>query len=169
MVECGGNEDAAWLASSARELEKLKAFRHAVPEAVNLVIDNRRKENSELTKLGTDMAVPDNALERITEIYSADLQEHKLDYVMFGHIGDNHIHVNVLPRNMSEYAVGKELYLTWAREVIRLGGSVSAEHGIGKLKSVFLREMFGEQGIAEMQAVRRVFDPKSILNRGNLF
>ena len=169
MVECGGNEDAAWIASSARELERLKAFRHAVPEAVNLVIDSRRKANPELTKLGTDMAVPDDCLERIVGIYSADLEKHGLDHVMFGHIGNNHIHVNILPRNMSEYALGKELYLAWAREVVRLGGTVSAEHGIGKLKSALLREMFGERGIAEMQAVRRLLDPQSILNRGNLF
>ena len=89
--------------------------------------------------------------------------------MIFGHIGNNHVHVNIIPRTLAEYDAGKALYLTWAREVIRRGGSVSAEHGIGKLKVALLREMYGDTGIAEMRAVKACFDPDGLLNRGNLF
>jgi len=65
--------------------------------------------------------------------------------------------------------VGKDLYLRWARRTIALGGTVSAEHGIGKFKVALLREMYGDQGIREMRDVKRVFDPEGLLNRGNLF
>ena len=169
IAACRGNEDATWIADTARELDRMHTFRHAVPEAVNLLIDERRRANPGLTKLGTDMAVPDDQLEEVMILYRGGLQEAGLEYVMFGHIGDNHIHVNILPRDQAEYEQGRALYLGWAKEILRMGGTVSAEHGIGKLKVAMLREMYGEQGIAEMRAVKRVFDPEWRLNRGNLF
>jgi D-lactate dehydrogenase (cytochrome) len=77
--------------------------------------------------------------------------------------------VNILPRNAGEYARGKALYLDWAKWVVAHGGSVSAEHGIGKLKRDMLRVMYGEEGIAAMRAVKRTFDPEGRINKGNLF
>lgn len=169
MAAAGGSEDATWTATGDAELERLKRFRHAVPEAVNLLIDERRRQEPGLTKLGTDMAVPDRHLDDVLAMYRAGLEETGLDHVVFGHIGNNHLHVNILPRTMQDYAAGKDLYLQWARRVIAMGGTVSAEHGIGKFKVALLREMYGDAGIGEMRAVKRVFDPDGVLNRGNLF
>ena len=50
-----------------------------------------------------------------------------------------------------------------------MGGTVSAEHGIGKLKRDLLLEMYGPAAIEEMKRLKRVFDPQFLLNRGNLF
>lgn len=55
---CGGDENATWMAMDRHGMEKLKFFRHAVPEAVNLLIDHRRKSEPGISKLSTDMAVP---------------------------------------------------------------------------------------------------------------
>lgn len=169
IAECGGDEGSTWTAADAREMQKLHDFRHAVPEAVNLLIDERRQRVPGLTKLGTDMAVPDEALERVMKLYRESLEASGQDYVMFGHIGDNHIHVNILPRSAEEYSDGRLLYLDWAREVVAMGGTVAAEHGIGKLKLAFLKEMYGPKGVEEMKAVKHAFDPEFRLNRGNLF
>jgi D-lactate dehydrogenase (cytochrome) len=168
-VSSGGAEEATWVATTESELERFKYFRHAVPESVNLLIDERRKKDPEVTKLGTDMAVPDQALDCVLAMYREGLEAEGLESVMFGHIGNNHLHVNILPRTLQEYNEGKDLYLEWARQVVALGGTVSAEHGIGKFKVALLREMFGETGIHEMREVKRVFDPGGKLNRGNLF
>jgi D-lactate dehydrogenase (cytochrome) len=168
-VAAGGTEEATWVAMTENELERFKYFRHAVPEAVNLTIDERRKKEPGLTKLGTDMAVPDRELDSVLEMYRAGLAAEGLEAVIFGHIGNNHVHVNILPRTLQEYNAGKDLYLRWARQVVALGGTVSAEHGIGKFKVAMLREMFGDQGIHEMREVKRLFDPEGKLNRGNLF
>jgi D-lactate dehydrogenase (cytochrome) len=169
LAALGGDLDITWAATTPRELERLKYFRHAIPESVNLLIDERRKAEPKLTKLGTDMSVPDDALEQVIGMYEQGLARAGLEGVMFGHIGDNHVHVNILPRSLDEYARGKALYLTWAREVCRLGGSVSAEHGIGKIKPDFLKMMYGDHGIDEMRALKALFDPEGILNPGNLF
>ena len=169
MTASGGSEDASWLAATPHDMEKFKAFRHALPELVNHRIDERRKTEPSLIKLGTDMAVPNAQLAAILERYECDLQAAKLDYVIFGHIGNNHLHVNILPSSTADYQHGRELYLAWARDVVQVGGTVAAEHGIGKLKAPMLEIMFGPRGIAEMRAVKRVFDPQCRLGPGNLF
>jgi D-lactate dehydrogenase (cytochrome) len=169
LETCGGDMEATWLAAGAREIERFKGVRHAVPEAVNLTIDERRKQEPRLTKLGTDLAVPDERLGEVVALYHDGLDEAGLDFVMFGHIGNNHIHVNIIPRTMEEYDRGKALYLAWAGKVVAMGGTVSAEHGIGKLKTAMLLEMYGEQGIEEMRRVKRLFDPEWRLSPGNLF
>jgi D-lactate dehydrogenase (cytochrome) len=168
-VGAGGAEEATWVATTESELERFKYFRHAIPESVNLVIDERRRKEPGLTKLGTDMAVPDAEWDGVLSMYREGLAAMGLEAVIFGHIGNNHVHVNILPRTLQEYNVGKDLYLQWARRVVSMGGTVSGEHGIGKFKVALLGEMFGEKGIQEMRAVKRVFDPEGKLNRGNLF
>jgi D-lactate dehydrogenase (cytochrome) len=102
-------------------------------------------------------------------MYNAELREAGLESVIFGHIGNNHLHVNILPHTLEEYDRGRELYLSWARRVVEVGGSVSAEHGIGKIKAPFLVMMYGDEAVGEMRDLRRIFDPEGILNPGNLF
>jgi D-lactate dehydrogenase (cytochrome) len=169
IAAAGGSDEATWMALTPAELDRMRFFRHAVPEAVNLRIDERRRRTPGVTKLGTDMAVPDAGLERMLEVYRAGLAAAGLEHVMFGHIGNNHVHVNILPRSLEEYERGKALYLEWAAEAVRLGGSVAAEHGIGKFKVALLREMYGEEGVGQMREIKRAFDPGGRLNRGNLF
>ena len=169
MLEFGGDEDATWLASDQRELARLKNFRHAIPESVNLLIDGRRKKEPRLTKLGTDLAVPNEYLKEILISYHSDLKERGLEYVIFGHIGDSHLHVNILPHDLAQYEQGKKLYLSWAEKAVGMGGTVSAEHGIGKLKKDLFKQMYGEKGLDQMRALKHSFDPSGTLNDGNLF
>jgi D-lactate dehydrogenase (cytochrome) len=169
VMEEAGKAYECWFSEDEYEIEKLKNFRHAIPESVNLMIGERKKSIPELTKLGTDMSVPDNRMEKMMQMYHEGLAEAGLEYVIFGHIGNNHVHVNILPRSMEEYERGGALYFRWAKQVVEWGGSVSAEHGIGKLKTNFLRLMFADQEIKKMRELRGCFDPDHLLNAGNLF
>jgi D-lactate dehydrogenase (cytochrome) len=165
----GGNPEECWSAMERDERERLRIFRHALPETVNSIIAEARKAHPGITKLGTDMAVPDEHLERIVAVYRKKLDDAGLKYVIFGHIGNSHLHVNILPRNPADYAVGWELYHDFAETVVKLGGSPAAEHGIGKLKPDFLRLLVGDRGVAEMRAIKNVFDPAGVLGVGTLF
>ncbi|MHB0912375.1 MAG: FAD-binding oxidoreductase [Armatimonadota bacterium] len=167
LPKVGASDEKTWLAESEREIEALKAFRHAVPESVNLLIDERREENRSIAKLGTDMSVPTSALETAMRMYNEGLAG--LDSVIFGHIGDGHMHVNILPKDESEYETGRALYAIWARRVVEMGGSVAAEHGIGKTKAPLLALMYGEEGVAGMRDLKKLFDPEMRLAPGNLF
>ena len=169
MTACGGCEDDTWVARNSVDRDRLYFFRHAIPESVNMLIDRRKKEDPVITKLGSDMSVPDACLAEIVKLYNESLAELGLESAKFGHIGNNHLHVNILPRNGEEYRRGKELFKTWAAKVTEMGGAVSAEHGVGKLKADFLKIMYGEAHIAEMAKLKAVFDPKGALGTGNLF
>ena len=129
----------------------------------------KKKEGLKITKLGTDMAVQNNRLHDVYWLYKKALIKNKLNYVMWGHIGNNHIHVNLLPESEEEFNKGKEIYKAWAKEITRFGGTVSAEHGIGKLKTDYLTIMYAKNGVHEMREVKKIFDPGVILNPGNLF
>ncbi len=169
FTECGGAPDGTWLTTDAPGMERMKAFRHAVPEQVNSIIAARTREHPELTKLGTDLSVPDNRLKDVMNLYRQYLRSASLEHVIFGHIGNNHVHVNIIPRNMKEYGVGKDLYRKWAAQVTKWDGSVSAEHGIGRLKKEMLALMYGSEHIDEMKALKSLFDPDFTLNPGRLF
>jgi D-lactate dehydrogenase (cytochrome) len=169
LEEFGADSEEAWAGLEPRERARLAAFRHALPEAVNSLIGRAQQEFPELTKTGTDMAVPPEALGEMLAAFSRALDEAGLRYVIFGHAGENHLHVNVLPANMEEHARAKALYLQLARTAVALGGTVSAEHGIGKLKKAFLEVMYGPEGVEEMRKVKRALDPRNMLGPGTLF
>ncbi len=165
----GGNESDTWLAEGYDEIETLKGIRHAIPERINHWIAEQRKRWPGVTKLGTDLAVPDACLTEVMRMYHTGLHAATLPYVIFGHIGDNHLHVNILPPDEDAWHRGKALYARWAERIVRMGGTVSAEHGIGKLKTEMLRTQFGNAGIDQMRKVKTVFDPLCLLNQGTLF
>ena len=89
--------------------------------------------------------------------------------VIFGHIGENHVHANALPASESELERAKSICLKFVKKGVSLGGTVSAEHGIGKIKHMYLKEMYGDKGISEMVKVKKVFDPECILGLDNIF
>jgi len=162
------SSESSWAGLDRTELEKMKTVRHFIPETVNGLIAQRKAEYNEVHKIGTDMAVPDEALRNYLKFYRTTLEEQGMEYVIFGHIGDNHLHVNMIPRNNEEVKQGMDNYMMFAKRAVELGGTVAAEHGIGKLKRAFLEAMYGPEGISEMQAVKKALDPKWIINRGNV-
>lgn len=160
----GADLDGSWFTTNAQDREKLREFRHALPVSVNeRVVKNRQK------KIGTDMAVPDDVFPGFLRFYKETLDASGLDYVIFGHIGDCHLHANMLPKNEAEAEKARRIYGRCVAQAIMLGGTVSAEHGIGKLKRKYLAAMMGERYLAEMAELKRTFDPNGILGRGNMF
>jgi D-lactate dehydrogenase (cytochrome) len=164
MEKHGAAVDDSWFATSERDRERLQAFRHRLPVLVNEFVARHGQR-----KLGTDLAVPDAAFPEMLRFYQDTLRAAGLGYVIFGHVGDNHVHVNLLPRDDAEAQRGREIYAAFVRRAVALGGTVSAEHGIGKLKRDYLRELYDERALAEMAALKRALDPAGILGRGNIF
>ncbi|MDQ3320897.1 MAG: FAD-binding oxidoreductase [Acidobacteriota bacterium] len=154
----------SWFTTTESDLQKMREFRHALPVAVNerIVRYGRRK-------VGTDMVVPDENFAAFLRFYKQKLNESRLDYVIFGHVGDCHLHANMLPKTDAEAEKARHLYGRFVAQATMLGGAVSAEHGIGKLKKHYLQVMFGERYLNEMADLKRALDPNGILGRGNIF
>ncbi len=158
------NIEESWFAINEQDLEKMREFRHALPVSVNERIVKYKQR-----KVGTDMAVPDDKFESFLKFYKNKLDASGLEYVIFGHIGDNHLHANMVPKNEDEMTKARHLYGRFIAQAIMLGGTVSAEHGIGKLKSKYLYVMYGERYLNEMAELKKAFDRKAILGRNNMF
>ena len=97
------------------------------------------------------------------------MDEAGIQWVGFGHVGNNHFHISSIPRDMEELERGLEIYAEFARQAVAYGGAVSAEHGIGKIKAKLLAKMFSSEQIAQMRAVKTALDPCLRLNPGNSF
>lgn len=168
-IRCGGNDTRTWVARDDTDRERLLFFRHAVPESVNMRIDLRRRTTPDIVKVASDIAVPETSFAKLVALYRATLAESKLESATWGHIGDCHLHVNMLPRDEGELKKAKALLMSWTQAASSMGGAVSAEHGVGKLKREYLRVMYGDKGIAQTACVKRIFDPENRLDAGNLF
>jgi D-lactate dehydrogenase (cytochrome) len=169
LSEHGSSMERTWGGMEEAELKRLKALRHGLPEQVNGLIARANARHPEIHKIGTDAAVPSRSLRDMLSFCRELMADSGLRYIIFGHIGDNHLHLNILPGDPDELAAGKELALAVARRAVEMGGTVSAEHGIGKIKHDFLRLMYGDEGLREMAAVKRALDPTGLLNRGVMF
>lgn len=147
---------------------QMRVFRHAVPEQINALVAVRKKTVPELHKVSTDMAVPPEHLRTIYAVYRDVLLEQGLEFFIFGHAGNAHFHVNIVPRSSEELQRAMELYEGFAREVIRLGGAVAGEHGIGRIKRRFLAMQYQADHLDAMKRIKRFFDPLGRLNAGVL-
>jgi FAD/FMN-containing dehydrogenase len=155
----GALADDTILATDDSGRRALHALRHAIPAGIN-----EEAVRNGMPKVGTDLAVPAEHLSEMMALY-----EHPpVRSVLFGHIGDSHLHLNLLPRTPEELATAKAYYDDLARRAIALGGTVSAEHGIGKRKTAQLGWMVGDEVLASFVALKRRLDPRWILGRGTM-
>ena len=164
----GGDIERTWVARDELELEKLLFFRHTVPETIDLIIEENKKNEPCITILSTDMAVDDAHFDKLFHIYKHDLMETDLHWIIFGHIGENHVHPNILARNKEEYEHGHRIFEKWAADVHAMGGSISAEHGAGKIKRKLALIMYGEENMKKLVEFKKALDPKCILGIGNI-
>ena len=159
-----GDLDGSWFATNDQDREKMRRFRHAMPLAAN-----ERFARNGFKKVSTDMAVPVDKFRGLLRFYEDTCEASGIEYVIFGHIGDCHLHVNLFPKNTAENDTARHIYGRCIAQAIMLGGTVSAEHGIGKLKIKYLSAMMGERYLNEMAAIKKALDPNCILGRGNMF
>lgn len=160
-----GNWSVPW-----HNRDRIRLFRHALPEAVNEYVRTRSG------KVGTDMAVPHARLRDMMACYRRMSAEAGVPYVLFGHIGNDHLHLNYLPADAGAARRAKLACARLARCAVDLGGTVSAEHGVGKKTALdpsgaqvpYLQIMYGPTGLVAIAAVKKRLDPLGLMNAGNM-
>ena len=157
--------DHTWIGNTPKDRERVRKFRHSLPELVIGFISKRG-----ILKMGTDYSVPleknRDMLAYYTERLETELPGH---YVIYGHIGDAHVHVNMLPPTPEATETASRLLREFAAKAVGMGGTVSAEHGLGKRKAGMLSLQYAPEHIEAMMAVKRRLDPHWLLGRGTLF
>ncbi len=161
----GALSDASWFATAAGDRDRFREFRHSLPELVIETVVRRG-----FLKMGTDYAVPPSRNREMLAFYRSRLERELPGlYLIYGHIGDAHVHVNMLPGSAAEADVASSLLDEFARHAVALGGTLSAEHGLGKRKAKLLPLQYAPGHIRAMAEVKRRLDPNWLLGRGTIF
>lgn len=166
-----------WFTETERDAKEQKEFRHSLPEGVNSYL---RQHGSH--KLGTDMVVPSDRFREMLSLYREAGEQMAREFardgshvLMFGHIGNDHLHVNFITHSPEELQHAEELYGELAQKAVSFGGTISGEHGVGKKTILvggrripYLEVMFGREGLLEIARVKKVLDPALVLDVGNM-
>ena len=118
-----------------------------------------------------DVVVPGNQVDTFIKYTHELAEEFHIRIPSFGHAGDGNLHVYICRDTLGQEEWESTLAAIFDRmyqRAVELGGLVSGEHGIGYAKKEFLRRQYGETPIALMQGIKKVFDPKNILNPGKV-
>lgn len=148
-------------------LREARKFRHAVPATMNEHGAARRGHGGR--KVSTDWAVPYRRLgEAIAEARRLASAAGLEQPVIYGHAGSGHPHENFIARDTAELATVEAVVEATLRHALSLGGTVSAEHGIGKIKRKWLPLQASALQRGVMRAVKRELDPHGLLAPGNI-
>lgn len=148
-------------------LREARKIRHSIPSTMNE--RGARHRDAGGRKVSTDWAVPYHKLSeaiRVARILAANSDVEQA--VIYGHAGNGHPHQNFIARDARELTAIESVVEQTLKRVLDLGGTVAAEHGIGKIKRKWLPLQMNALQIAMMTAVKRELDPFGILAPGNI-
>lgn len=122
-------------------------------------------------KISEDVVVPRSRIPDLVAFTEKLAKRHDLLIFTFGHAGDGNIHVNIMVdrENSAELKQARVAKKALFVEVIRLGGTLSGEHGIGLTKADYLLLELSPATLEALQQIKNLFDPKNILNPGKIF
>ncbi len=156
--------DSTWISLDESGHEKFRIFRHSIPATI---VDIVARNN--YPKMGTDTAVPVDNFKKFFTFIVDNFKKTGIDFAIWGHIGNAHLHANLLPKSQEEFDKSSELFKSILQYATQLGGTISGEHGIGKLKKQYMHMMFSSEEINAMKTIKKTLDPYNLLGRGNLF
>lgn len=157
--------EESWFGLRETDRERFREFRHALPV---MVVDAVRRNG--FPKTGTDYAVPLEHERKLHSFYKRRCEEMVPgQYSIYGHAGDANNHVNLFPVTAEQARRVEAMMYEFAQFVVSLGGTVAAEHGIGKGKTDLLELMYAKAEIGVMKEVKRSLDPDWRLGRGTIF
>lgn len=123
------------------------------------------------SKINEDIVVPRGQMPAMFAALKDIAEKNDLLIASFGHAGDGNIHVNVMTDrdNPEEYARAEKSVREIFEATLKLGGTISGEHGAGLTKKQYINMELSEVSLEMMKGIKSVFDPKGILNPGKIF
>jgi glycolate oxidase len=149
------------LTQDPSEADKLWQARRVVSQATY---------NLNPVKIAEDVVVPRSNIPKLIRFLEEMGKKYGLPILSFGHAGDGNFHVSLMIKDTPEdYTRAHKAVEEIFSETIRLGGTLSGEHGIGTSKAPYLSMELSTEVIETMKSIKRVFDPNNILNPGKIF
>jgi glycolate oxidase len=170
------DDEARIMADIARKNGSMEVRLAKDDAEANKLASARRSAFSALARVAPttileDATVPRSELARMVRFVAEIAKKYKLRIGTFGHMGDGNLHPTFLTdeRNHEEMHRIEEAFKEIFDEAIRLGGTITGEHGIGMAKKNFLPKFMGEAQMRVMRELRHALDPNGILNPGKMF
>ena len=164
VVECCKNNHATsvTIAQSAEEAMKLKTARRSAFSAL---------ARTKPTTILEDITVPRSEIATMLQRIGEISKKHNVLIGTFGHAGDGNLHPTCLTdeRDHDEIARAEKAYEEIFIEAVRLGGTITGEHGTGLAKKKFLHLVSGYTAIETMRTIKKAMDPNNVLNPGKIF
>jgi D-lactate dehydrogenase (cytochrome) len=159
------------LPGDRRRADAFAELREAVPAGVNRRVAQAKQRDASISKTAADMIVPYERFAGMIATCRRLFAERDLDLAVWGHISDGNVHPNLIPRSADDVQKGREAILALGKEVIAMGGSPLAEHGVGRnpVKQQLLRQLYGAAGVDAMRAIKLGLDPNGSLASGVIF
>ena len=159
---CGIKENCIILLNNPTDWQTFFEARHSIP--VNALEKTHRLDTWSIL---TDTIVPPENFQEFLNTAHNLLQQSEIEYLLFGHLGDCHLHFHLIPtRNQQSKAL--KIYQQIVKISAELDGVYSAEHGTGKRKRIDFVECFGNEGVKQVRVSKAILDPDFLLNRGNV-
>jgi len=181
LIETDGHpaaveEEAAKIAEIARSRGAMETRRAANEAEANRLATARRSAFSALARLRPttileDATVPRSRLAEMIRCIQEVGARHKVEIATFGHFGDGNLHPTFLTdeRDEEEMARVETALEEIVEHALRLGGTITGEHGVGLAKKRFLRRQLGDESFALLRSVKRALDPDNLFNPGKIF
>jgi glycolate oxidase subunit GlcD len=155
-----------------RAHEAREVYGSSDPEEGRALLAARRLALPALEKLGAtlldDVCVPKVRLAEMFALCERAATQHGVTIGTFGHAGDGNLHPTIVfdAAKPASVQAARDAFDDLVRGALKLGGSITGEHGVGTLKRDYLRAMVGEAERALMGRIKAAFDPRGILNPG---
>ncbi len=164
----GALVDDIMFADSDRKKDELKDFRHFIPSTLNEISGKFVKFGG--GKISTDWAVFYEKLPESIDFFRKLCRDNGLnDVYCFGHVGNGHPHFNIITKDENEKKVALNVVDLICDYVCKLGGTITAEHGIGKVKKRYLKFYYDPLSFSWMVNFKKFLDPQLIFSPGNIF
>jgi D-lactate dehydrogenase (cytochrome) len=163
-----GDPDNTWAFSGEPEIDKMRNFLHAASETAVLHIENVRRKDARITKLGIDISLEGEGLEALFHRFEKELQKEKLKACFRGHLGCGSLHIDILPGSYIAYVKGKALMETWAEKFPDSLGNAVTSYGVGKLKKSIFCKTASKMRIHDIMQLKKQLDRNNIWNPGNM-
>jgi glycolate oxidase len=123
------------------------------------------------TTILEDVTVPRSELARMVSFIAEVASKRRLEIGTFGHLGDGNLHPTFLTneKDGDEMHRVEEALQEIVDETLRVGGTVTGEHGVGLAKKQFLKDQLGEGSFELMRTIKKSLDPSGLLNPGKIF
>ena len=125
------------------------------------------KKENRIPHIIEDAAVPLKNFPKLFSILNKINKEYKTKSIIYGHAGNGNVHVRLIAKKKRKETI-KKIAIKYFEEILKLGGTITAEHGDGLARSEFIKKQYGSKNYQTFKKIKKYFDPDNILNPGKI-